>query len=162
MSTEPFASIRAGRGVTLFPATCPACHHRFSTPVLSDFDYGEFLLRGERGKAVVYLPALLEPAWDVIAALCPGPHMTPEGYPDTDRLHWVIAQLADPVDGERFQMNRLCPDCRSIVINYTASMPLGVMHVPAASYRGFMSRPPEEQKALVLERSDAYIRERGR
>ena len=137
------------RDVATFRAECRACGHVFPNPLLSDFDYGECLLRGERGRAIRHLDALTEPAWKVISNLCPGPHVTPEGYPDAGRLRWVIARLADPVDGERFLMEIICLLCHSRDVTYGAGENLGTISVPDATFDRFMSLSPAERAATV-------------
>ena len=137
------------RSVATFRADCQACGHAFPNPLLSDFDYGECLLRGERGSAVRHLVALTEPAWDVIMELFPGPRVTPQGYPDAGRLRWVIARLADPVDGERFLMDITCPRCHSTDVDYGAGESLGTIDVPDATFERFMTLSPAERAAEV-------------
>src|SRR5690349_13737073 len=63
-----FDLVRRMTKIQFFSATCHACGHRFSMPVLSDFSYGEFIFYGGREQVFGFLSAHYEPAWEDIAA----------------------------------------------------------------------------------------------
>ena len=53
--------------VRFFEAHCADCSETFGVPLLSDFAYGEFILKSDDGKAFAYLNAIVEKNYDLIS-----------------------------------------------------------------------------------------------
>lgn len=144
---------RSGVRVMQFRATCRSCGQSFPVPLLSDQQsYGEFILRGTRGRGAAYLNSFTEPAWDVIAAIVDTRRSFPQRVSrvHADLLQRVIGACADPIDGERLTLGAfVCPNCLSSDVSYGDGDPMGVVELPSASFAGFMSLSPEQRSACV-------------
>src|SRR6267154_6330297 len=122
--------------VQFFKASCHACGHRFSMPLLSDFSYGQFILHGERQSVFGFLSAHDEPAWEDIddRLLRAGLFSASATRPDIDRFHRVVAASADAIGGQHLVPFPVCPSCGSRSVAYGDSRPQGIRDVPRVTF----------------------------
>jgi len=122
--------------VQFFEASCHACGHRFSMPLLGDFSYGQFILHGERQSVFGFLSAHDKPAWEDIDArlLRAGLFSASAIRPDIDRFQRVVAASADAIGGQRLVPFPVCPSCGSRSVAYGDSRPQGIRDVPRVTF----------------------------
>jgi hypothetical protein len=148
--------------VEFFQADCRDCRHVFRIPLLSDFDYGNFILHGKLGTAFVFVSALEEPWEEIKNTLSAkvGDKSKPD-FKNIARFQRVVALCADVSNGQEFGLFPVCPACGSQIINYGDSKSLGIQGIPFAKFSDFMSKPKLERQKLVLDFWDVDERLRG-
>lgn len=116
--------------------------------MLSDFSYGEFILKG-RGVAG-FLNAISEPAWDDIDARLQAQGLMPKKptRAQINRMQEVIANAADRIGGQPLSMRPTCPHCRSRDVDDNGA--LGTFHrVPEVQFTGYMALSGSARDELV-------------
>lgn len=136
-----------GQLIATFRASCNACARGFDTPVLSDFQHGEFVARGERGGSNVYMNSLEAP-WDEVWAIVErivGPAA------DRRRVQEAVSACIDPVGGERFLLDSgpICPHCGSHDVRYPGER-AGVTQLQLATFDAFQAAALCEEKEAVI------------
>jgi hypothetical protein len=147
------AMTATSHSVQFFEASCDACRHRFSMPLLSDFSYGEFILHGERQTIFGFLSAHDEPAWDDIEGRLrrAGLFSASATRLEIDRFQRVIAASADTISGERLVLFPVCPSCGSRSLAYDDSKPQGIRDVPRVTFGEYQLLSDEMRTQKVTE-----------
>jgi hypothetical protein len=135
--------------IQFFSATCHACGHRFSMPVLSDFSYGEFIFYGGREQMFGFLSAHYEPAWEDIAARSRRAAFLGDSpaHSEIDRLHRVIAAAADSIAGDRLVPCPVCPSCGGRSVAY--GDPQGIREIQTVTFQQYQSLSDTERTHRV-------------
>lgn len=120
-------------------------------PVLSDFDYGEFVFHGRAVHG--YLNAITEPAWDDIAARLRAMGLLPGESVDDERtrLRAVVAALADRIGGQPLFEHPVCPHCSSHDFANGDSAAGGYHDLPAVTFAIYAALTEEQRDAIVAD-----------
>ena len=150
--------------VRFFEAHCSDCNESFAVPLLSDFAYGEFILKTEDGKAFAYMNAIIEKSFELISKLVKeisqsenSKELRPDhsfSSGDLNTLHWVIAQCADEIGNEKLDNQFRCPNCGSIDVLYGNSVAVRDDEIPVVSFERFNALVDSEKKDKVRELYD--------
>jgi hypothetical protein len=134
--------------VGFYTLGCTNCRQVFDLPSLGDMNYGEILLHGERGTVHRYVCVLDHPVWTVIDAV-----FSPQ-EPEGSRRWWrASAAAADPVDGQRLQVEPVCPHCQADSGCFRtpkwASKTPRRGEVDNATFNAFLALPSDEQRRRI-------------
>src|SRR5436190_9484677 len=125
--------------VQFYEALCRDCRRTFSSPLLGDQSYGQFIFHGEKGTAFGYLSSFDQPTWEDITGRLrrAGLFTSSKGQADIEHFQRVIAASADPISGQRLVLLPVCPGCRSQSIEYADSKPLDIRQIPSVTFSGY-------------------------
>jgi len=138
--------------IALFEAKCGGCGHSFPRPHLGDFSYAEFLFTSEAGTHYAYFgEATDQPVWKVLESALPS---TIAERRQAALIQAACAYFADPVEGQHFVIDFVCPECQSRKAEYWGGDRVGEIDIPLASHQGFMGLPAPEQRR----RLEAFFR----
>ncbi len=129
------------RSISTFTTQCGNCTHTFAVPELSDFSYGDALLRGEYGTVHAYLNMIGHPVCERIASEIAAIPI--------DLLLPIAAVLADPIQGQRLKPGHICPRCQSTHMKSWAGDKIGVVDVPDVTFTQFNALPALQQRARI-------------
>jgi hypothetical protein len=113
------------RELPTFRATCAACGERWDEPALSDFAYGECLLRTADARRFAHVDGFAAIPMKVAAAL--------ESKPAAP-LWEVLADLASRVDGAAWLVDLRCPRCGFDDCSLDDRAPVGSLVIPDADF----------------------------
>ena len=139
--------------VEFVQAGCQHCRRSFPIPLLSDFDYGSFVLHGENGGVFGYLSAFECPFWEDIESRL----HTITGQrkftlsADISRFQEVIANCADEIDGQPLRLMPVCPFCHSHSLEYGSTAPLDFHEIPIVTFTRFQSLSDSERMERLAE-----------
>jgi|SRR5215207_7377664 len=166
--------------VRFFEAHCRDCNATFGVPLLSDFSYGEFILKSEDGKAFAYLNGIVEKSFDQISNILEEfgedkknrnlrigkygflsawwakirPKRDEDYYQSVayiNRLQWTIAQCADEIGGQKLTTQFICPNCRSNKVGYGDTVVVKDDEIPVVTFDMFNAMSESEKKEKVRE-----------
>jgi hypothetical protein len=137
--------------VEFFRATCSACGHQFSMPLLSDFSYGQFIFHGKCNRVFGFLSAHDEPVWEDIRVRLQRAAFLPQSpsRSQIDKLHSVIAGAADSIAGQQLVPFPVCPSCGARTVSYGDSDSQGVHEIPRVSFHGYEKLSDRERSERV-------------
>lgn len=143
--------IPSGMKARFFGATCNTCGCAFKMPVLSDFDYGEFVFHGRAVHG--YLNAITEPVWDDIVARLRAKGLLPEKSTDDEhmRMRAVMAALADRIGGQPLFEHPICPHCNSHDVANGDSTAGGYHELPTVTFAVYTALTDEQRDAIVAD-----------
>ena len=120
-------------------------------PYLGDFNYGAFILHGERDTVFGFLSAPNELTWKDIEARLQqrGLLTTSPTRSAIARLQRVIAASADAINGQRLVPFPVCPSCGSRSVAYGDSKPLDISEVPSVTFGQYQSLSDEMRSQRV-------------
>jgi len=117
--------------IATFEAKCASCGEKFDHPSFGDFAYGEFLFCSENGRIYAY-----GDGFNACAKLIEV--LLPENC-GADMYQTALAELADPIFGQRFTCRIHCPKCQSIKLEYWHGKKTGSMWVKPITYKNLLS-----------------------
>lgn len=152
--------------VRFFEAHCNDCHATFGVPLLSDFSYGEFILKSEDGKAFAYMNSIEEKNCDFISNMLKKfandkenrelrkgnygflsvlwakikPARDKDYYPTNayiNKLQWTIAHCADEINGQKLTTHFTCPVCHSKNVLYGDAVAINDDEIPIVTFDVF-------------------------
>lgn len=138
--------------VACFEANCNNCGKVFENPMLSDFMYGQFILRSDDGRILAYVDALQEQAIKEIENIFDS--LFQQYGKSTDRIscfQYTFAKCSDTINGHemKIDVSPICPFCNSKNINYDNRKRVGSKDIVNASFSSFLSWT-DNQKSLFI------------
>jgi hypothetical protein len=143
--------------VAIFLGRCNSCGSQFAVPLLADQSYGEFIARGELGRAAAYLNSFEEPAWSEIASICEEFITLSEAKhtwsPAVRAFHYIVSRCIDHVDGEALWIDgrSACPACGASDVAYGDTAKVGTVALPNAAFSCFQRLTTWQQRDRVAE-----------
>ena len=166
--------------VRFFEAHCRDCNKTLGVPLLSDFAYGEFILKSEDGKVFAYLNGIVEKNFDLISKTLKElgedrkhremrigkygflstlwANIKPKREEDyylpgsyLDRLQWTIAHCADEIGGQRLTTHFVCPNCQSKNVLYGDAVVVKDDEIPIVTFDTCNALSESEKKERVRE-----------
>jgi DNA-directed RNA polymerase subunit RPC12/RpoP len=117
--------------IVTLEAKCGSCGKIFDYPTLSDFAYGQFIFCGENGRVHAYCE-VFNPATKLLEVLLPE-NCGAELYQS------ALAELADPILGQKLKTKMRCPNCTSLKLEYWGGKKTGSMWVKPTTYNNLLS-----------------------
>lgn len=136
-------SISEMRRVEFVMPGCSHCHQTFLVPHLGDFDYGQFILYGDRGTAFGYLSALDCPVWaEIESRLSKIAGLRAFDTKESiNRLQEVVAASADRIEGQRLGLMPTCPFCHSHALGYQGPTHPSTREIPVVTFKDLEALP---------------------
>lgn len=98
--------------ISFFEAYCKACTQLFSTPLLSDFTYGNFLYYSTNGQTVRYYEALNSPGFKKVEAIVEQKASRSVDQTQGAIICSIIGRLVDnPPKFGYYTADIICPNC---------------------------------------------------
>lgn len=138
--------------IAFFQAKCSECGTEFSTPLLSDFSYGQFIARSENGLFFAYLNAIEELAFKEIS--CIFDKLLKECGSSLDEntcFHSVVGKCSDMIEGQemRIDIGPICPYCKSSSCHYDNLKMVEKREIENLSFTSFVALSDEEKNSLI-------------
>lgn len=117
--------------VDTLEARCGHCGEKFDHPDFGELAYGSFIFCGENGRVHAYCHTT-----DAVARLVEV--LLPENC-GAEIYQSALAELADPMLGQKLQTAIRCPKCASSNLDYWGGKKTGSMWVKPAGYSNLLS-----------------------
>ncbi len=139
------------RTVPLFQAHCDDCDNNFSTPRLSEFEYGSFIFYGLSGRVFGLFEAIGHPIWQA-AELLIIDRLSEQNKDQSPRsIQEALAKLADPIENNPLTLSRICPVCQSTQNEYDESVKQGEIELPIVTFEKYFAMDVTQRKTFVRE-----------
>ena len=133
------------REVYFFKNTCYRCFNDFVYPSLGDFSYGELIFQTSDGQNFVIATLINNKSFDIIR----------DTLKDIDNKKCdpqnVLAKLADPINGQEFTNETLCPICGHKQRLFSDDIKTTTKELAFATWENFESLSRENQVILITE-----------
>ncbi len=141
-----------------YKTTCKNCNHEFTYPLLNDFAYGEFIFSGSDGISFRYLNAFESEVWGDISAIIKSNGLSEldKNDSDVDAFQKIVGSAIEVVNGISFQLEGICPNCKSCDLVYSDNKMIENRDVPIASFTSFLRLTEPEKVKLVISRWNEF------
>lgn len=98
--------------VSKIKVKCRPWGHKFETPFLSDFSYGQFIYSSQDGQSHRYLDGLNNKTWDLVQKVVKDSNKKQKD--EGEIIQTIIGHIADKDSTTDFYQNKriICPTCR--------------------------------------------------
>jgi hypothetical protein len=132
--------------VSTIKVKCRPWGHKFETPVLSDFSYGEFIYSSQDGQSYRHLYALNNKMWDFVSQIIEGYNkkLKDEG----GVIQAILGRIADKDSTVDFYQNKkiICPTCGRKAWNVYSDDIVGSVEVKEMTFDRFERLTPDEKE----------------
>ena len=131
--------------VYFFKNTCPHCYNDIEYPLLGDFSYGEIIFQTTNAQQFA-LAVLIDN--NTFKFICDFLETSNSKGVDP---HYILARLADTLDGQEFTSHTLCPICKHRQRNFMDNFRKRMQDIPFVTWHAFESITEENKGQLISE-----------
>ena len=133
------------REIYFFRNTCHRCFNDVEIPSLGDFAYGELIFQTTNAQDFALVTLIDNKTFSFIINA-----LETLKNKKTDP-QYVLARLADPLNGKEFTIDRLCPICRHKQRHFVDYIKTSSKKLPFVSWNSFEDLNEENKIQLIKE-----------
>ena len=133
--------------VSTIKAKCRPWGHKFETPILSEFSYGQFIYSSQNGQSYRYLDAINNKTWDFVQKVIQNNGIKDGG----EIIQSILGHIADKDAAVDFYQNKkiICPTCGREVWHVYRNTIVGQVEVNEMTFDRFERLAIEEKEKEI-------------